>query len=233
MVRQIGNHDQPRMTSRWGNDAAEFREPSSKMLTTFLLSMKGTPYYYNGDEIGMINAKFDKIEDYRDIQTIAEYEKVKIARGDLKEFIENQKTGVARDNGRTSFQWDSSKNGGFSKVEPWLKVNDNHKTLNAAAQEKDPNSVLNYFRKMVQLRKSNEVLVYGKYTLLDNKNPNVYAYARELNGKKLLVLLNFSSKNAVAKTGLNISKAKVLIDNYGKVSKNGELRPYEAVIYEL
>lgn len=229
----LGNHDQPRMTSRWGNDTPEFRAVSSKMLTTFLLSMRGTPYYYNGDEIGMVNAKFNKIEDYRDIETIAEYEKIKIAGGDLKQFIEDQKTGGARDNGRTPFQWNSSKNGGFSTTEPWLKANDNHTTVNAEAQEKDPNSVLNYFRKMTKLRKTNPVLIYGKYTLLDKDNPNVYAYTRELDGKKVLVLLNFSSKNATAKTGINIKKSKVLINNYTKASKNGELRPYESVIYQL
>ena len=100
----LGNHDQPRMVTRWGNDAAEFRELSSKMLTTFLLSMRGTPYYYFGDELGMTNIKFDKIEDYKDIETIAEYEKVKNEKGDLKQFIEDQKVGGARDNGRTPMQ---------------------------------------------------------------------------------------------------------------------------------
>jgi oligo-1,6-glucosidase len=181
----------------------------------------------------MINAKFNKIEDYRDIETIAEYEKVKMAGGDLKQFIEDQKTGGARDNGRTPFQWDGSKNGGFSTAEPWLKVNDNHQTLNAEAQDKDPNSVLNYFRKMTKLRKSNLVLVYGKYTLLDSQNPNIYAYTRELDGKKVLVLLNFSAKNAVENTGINTSKAKIIINNYEKTGKKGVLRPYEAVIYQL
>lgn len=229
----LGNHDQPRMTSRWGNDTPEFRMISSKMLTTFLLTMGGTPYYYNGDEIGMINAKFDKIEEYRDIETFAEYEKVKIAGGDLKQFIEDQKTGGARDNGRTPFQWSASKNGGFSTGEPWLKVNDNHTFLNAEAQEKDPNSNLNYFRKMTKLRKSNLALVYGKYTLLDKENPNVYAYTRELEGKKLLVMLNFSSKKAAVKTGLNTNNATVLSNNYGGKSSMTELRPYEAVVMEL
>ncbi len=229
----LGNHDQPRMTSRWGNDTPKFRVLSSKMLTTFLLSMGGTPYYYNGDEIGMINAKFNKIEDYRDIETLAEYEKVKMASGDLNAFIENQKVGGARDNGRTPFQWDASKNGGFSTGEPWLKVNDNHTFLNAESQEKDANSNLNYFRKMTKLRKSNLALVYGKYSLLDQNNPNVYAYTRELEGKKLLVLLNFSANNAAVKTGLNLKKAKVLINNYTIASKSAELRPYEAVVLEL
>lgn len=229
----LGNHDQPRMTSRWGNDAPEFRMLSSKMLTTFLLTMGGTPYYYNGDEIGMVNAKFDKIEDYRDIETFAEYEKVKIAGGDLKQFIEDQKTGGARDNGRTPFQWNATKNGGFSTGEPWLKVNDNHTFLNAEAQEKDPNSNLNYFRKMTKLRKSNLALVYGKYTLLDKENPNVYAYTREFEGKKLLVMLNFSSKKAAVKTGLNTNNATILSNNYGGKSSTTELRPYEAVVLEL
>jgi oligo-1,6-glucosidase len=229
----LGNHDQPRMTSRWGNDAPEFRVLSSKMLTTFLLTMGGTPYYYNGDEIGMINAKFNKIEDYRDIETLAEYEKVKIAGGDLNEFIENQKTGGARDNGRTPFQWDASDNAGFSTGEPWLKVNDNHTFLNAEGQEKDPNSNLNYFRKMTNLRKSNLALVYGKYSLLDKENPNVYSYTREFEGKKLLVMLNFTSKNATANTEINTANAKVLINNYATASKSLELRPYEAVVLEL
>ena len=229
----LGNHDQPRMTSRWGNDSPEFREYSSKLLTTFLLSMRGTPYYYNGDEIGMINAKFDKIEDYRDIETLAEYERLKNTGGDLKQFIEDQKTGGARDNGRTPFQWDNTKNGGFTTAEPWLKVNDNHTTLNATAQDKDPNSVLNYFRKMVKLRKTNSVLVYGKYTLLDKGNPNVYAYTRELEDKKILVLLNFSTKKAKVNTNYNVPKAKVLICNYPKASLDKTLKPYEAIVLEL
>ena len=227
----LGNHDQPRMVSRWGNDAPEFHDYSSKLLTTFLLSMRGTPYYYNGDEIGMKNIKFDKIEDYRDIETLAEYEKVKNAKGNLKEFIENQKTGGARDNGRTPFQWDASTNGGFTTGTPWLKVNDNHTTLNAEAQDKDPNSILNYFRKMVKLRKDNDVLVYGKYTLVDAENPNIYAYTRELDGKKMLIVLNFSKQKATLKTGFDLKNAKVLINNYTTIAD--EFLPYQAVVYEL
>lgn len=230
----LGNHDQPRMVSRWGNDSPEFHDYSSKLLTTFLLSMRGTPYYYNGDEIGMTNAKFDKIEDYRDIEIMAEYEKVKNAGGDLNALIESQKMGGARDNGRTPFQWNASKDGGFTTGTPWLKVNENHTFLNAEAQEKDPNSVLSYFKKMVQLRKQNPILIYGKYTLVDYENPDIYAYTRELDGKKVLVLLNFSSKKATVKTGLNTKKAKLLISNYkGNFSSTTELRPYEAAIFQL
>ncbi len=228
----LGNHDQPRMLTRFGNDSPEFREVSSKMLTTFLMTMRATPYYYFGDELGMNNIKFEKIEDYRDIESINMYKKTKNEGGDLKRFLENQKTG-ARDNGRTPFQWDNTKNAGFTTGTPWLKVNPNYGTVNVAAQEKDPNSILNYFRKIVALRKGNEVLIYGKYTLLDASNPDVYAYSRELNGKKLLVLLNFKAKTAAANTGLDLSKAKILIGNYASPSKNGELKSYESVIFEL
>ena len=229
----LGNHDQPRMTSRWGNDSDQFRVLSSKMLTTFLLSMGGTPYYYNGDELGMINAKFDKIEDYKDIETLAEYEKVKNAGGDLNQFITDQKTGGARDNGRTPYQWNTSKNAGFTTGNPWIKVNDNHTYLNAEVQENDPNSNLNYFREMTKLRKSNLALVYGKYSLLDKENPDIYAYTRELDGKKLLILLNFSNKTATVNTDYNIADAKVLIGNYTDVSLYKTLKPYEAIILEL
>jgi oligo-1,6-glucosidase len=227
----LGNHDQPRMVSRWGNDAPEFRAVSSKMLTTFLLSMSGTPYYYNGDEIGMMNAKFDKIEDYRDIEIMAEYEKVKNAGGDLKQFIESQKTGGARDNGRTPFQWNATENAGFTTGIPWIKVNQNYSTLNAKIQEKEVNSVLNYFRKMVKLRKENGVFIYGNYTLLDEKNPKIYAYTRELKDKKMLILLNFSKDKATPNIGIDLKNAKILINNYGIISS--ELLPYQAVIYEL
>ena len=232
----LGNHDQPRMVSRWGNDAPEFRESSSKMLTTFLLSMRGTPYYYFGDELGMTNIKFDMIEDYRDIETIAEYGKVKNAGGDLKQFIEDQKTGGARDNGRTPFQWSAAANAGFTTGIPWLKVNDNKAEINAEAEEKNAASVLNYFKKMVNLRKDHkEVLVYGKYTLLDRENPDVYAYIREADDEKVLVLLSFR------KTGgkFNLDKMQLgdeWINNMQPLKVNGsvvELQPYQACVVKL
>jgi oligo-1,6-glucosidase len=202
------------------------------MLTTFLLTMRATPYYYAGDELGMSNIKFDRIEDYRDIESINWYQQVKNKGGDLRQFLEAQKIS-ARDNGRTPFQWDATANAGFTTGTPWLKVNPNHTTVNVAAEDSDANSCLNYFRKIAKLRKDNPVLIYGKYTLLDKDNPNVYAYTRELDGRKILVLLNFKDKTASVNTGLDIRKAKVLLGNYPKVSQNGQLQPYEAVIYEL
>jgi oligo-1,6-glucosidase len=228
----LANHDQARLVSRFGNDTPEFRELSSKMLTTFLLSMRGTPYIYNGDELAMTNAGFDKIEDYKDMPTLNEYQYQKSHGADMKDFMKQVMFGC-RDNGRTPFQWDSTANAGFTAGTPWLKTNPNYKIINAAAQENDANSPLNYFRKMIRVRKENPVLVYGKYKLLDKDNPDVFAYTRELDGKKLLVLLNFKNKIASVNTGVDLSKTKVLINNYPIASTDGKLKPYEAVIYQI
>ncbi len=228
----LGNHDVPRMVSKFGNDKPAFRTLSSKMLTTFIMTMRGTPYYYNGDELGMENIKFDSIQDYRDIATINAYKNLQNTGGNLSEFLENAKFS-SRDNARTPFQWDSSSNAGFTKGTPWLKVNPDYKLVNENAEEKDENSELNYFRKAVQLRKNNEVLVNGKYTLLDKNNPDVYAYTRELNGIKLLILLNFKSVPSMVNTAINFKTAKVLLGNYKNASHDGSLQPYEAVVYKL
>ncbi len=228
----LGNHDQPRMVTRWGNDSSQWRELSSKMLTTFLFTMRATPYYYAGDELGMNNIKFDRIEDYRDIESLNWYQQIKNKGGDLKQFLEAQKI-AARDNGRTPFQWDNTSHAGFTTGTPWLKVNPNYATVNVAAEDNNPHSCLNYFRKIVKLRKDNPVLVYGKYTLLDRDNPDVYAYTRELDGKRILVLLNFRDKAASVNTGLDLSKGKMLLSNYPTASQDGKLRSYEAAIYEF
>ena len=187
----LGNHDQPRMVSRWGNDMPEFREASSKLLLTFLLSMRATPYIYQGDELGMTNIRFDNIEDYRDIDTLMMYKQLENNGGDLNYFIEAQKI-TARDNARTPFQWNTARNSGFTSSAPWIKINPNGAFINAAMQDTDEASVLNYFRKMVKLRRALPELVYGIYELLERDNEKVYAYTRTLNEKKVLVLLNFS-----------------------------------------
>lgn len=228
----LANHDQPRMLTRWGNDTPEFRDYSSKLLTTFILSMRATAFYYFGDEIGMNNIKFDRVDQYNDVELLTNYEQVKAKGGDLKRFLEGMKIS-SRDNGRTPMQWDTSKNAGFGTGTPWLPVNGNYTTVNVTAQDKDPTSVLNYFRAMQKLRKENEVLVYGKYTLVDKDNPAVFAYTREWKGKKWLVLLNFKDKAATVKTGSDLSKARVMIHNYPVASMDGTLKPYEAVIFEL
>ena len=229
------NHDRPRMVTRWGNDSDEFRELSSKMLTTFLLTMRATPFYYNGDELGMTNIKFDRIDDYRDIETINMYKQIEASGGDLQQFIEAQKFS-ARDNSRTPFQWNDTLHAGFTSGVPWIKVNPNYTTINAEQQEKDDNSCLNYFKKLIKLRKQTSTLIYGKYTLLDKNNMKVYAYTRELNDHKILVLLNFSKDDAQANVDLKVANAKRLICNYTDVPLRNDaitLRPYEAVVYEL
>jgi oligo-1,6-glucosidase len=230
----LANHDQPRMVSKFGNDTPEFREISSKMLSTFIMTMRGTPYYYYGDELGMTNIRFDSIANYHDVDTRNKYIGLKNKGGDLKAFLEGQKQ-TSRENGRTPFQWDATKNAGFTTGKPWLKVNPNYNLINAEAQEKDPNSTLNYFRTLVQLRKKKPVLVYGKYTLLDRENPNVFAYTRELEGKKVLVLLNFSDKESSFNIGISTTKSKIILDNYTgtKNLKKNVLRPYEAALIEL
>lgn len=232
----LGNHDQPRMLTRWGNDSPEFRDVSSKLLTTFLLTMRATPYYYFGDELGMSNIKFSSIDEYKDIESIAMYKQIKNKGGDLNEFIEAQKIS-ARDNGRTPFQWDKTANGGFSTGKPWIKVNPNFETVNVAAEDADPNSILNYFRKAVKLRKENQVLVYGNYTLLDKANPYVYAYTRTEGNKKVLVVLNFS-KNKInwnIPSGIELTE-NVMLNNYISVESTKReitLNPYQAIVLKV
>jgi oligo-1,6-glucosidase len=234
----LSNHDEARLVSRFGNDSPAFRESSAKMLATFLMTMRGTPYYYNGDELGMTNIRFTKITDYRDMSIKNEYQHQRDIHADTLLFLERAKF-TSRDNGRTPFQWDGGLNAGFTTGIPWIPVNPNYTYINAAMEEKDPNSCLNYFRKLVNFRKKNPVLVYGKYELLDKINPQVYAYTREEEGRKMLVLLNFSSKNAKADLNVSLAGAKAIFSNYPEDQsipdgQNGfNLKPYEAVIFQL
>lgn len=228
----LANHDNARMVSRYGNDSPEFRELSSKMLATFIMTMRGTPYFYYGDELGMTNPGFETIEDYRDMSTLNEYQYQKKNGRDLRKFLETLKFGC-RDNGRTPMQWDESPNAGFTTGTPWIAVNNNYPAINKKVQEQDPASVLQYFRKIVRFRKENSIMVYGKYTLLDKDNPDCYAFTRELDGRKLLILLNFTKKPAQFKLPFSLNSAKTLICNYAEPGKNNELKPYEARILEL
>ncbi len=228
----LANHDNARLVSRFGNDTPEYRDASAKMLSTFLLTMRGTPYYYNGDELGMTNIRFNNIEDYRDIAALNRYKYIKETNGDIKALITDIKE-TGRDNSRTPFQWDATSNAGFTTGTPWIKVNENFNTINAEAQEKDTNSCLNYFRKATKLRNTNKILVYGKYELVDEDNPNVYAYTRTLNGKKILVVLNFTKDPSSFSTDLKLDNAKVLLGNYADPSKNKTLKPYEAIVFQL
>ena len=232
----LANHDQARMVSRFGNDKPPYRALSSEMLTTFIMTMRGTPYYYNGDELGMTNIGFTDIKDYRDVQILNAYQHEKNIGGDLKKFMKREAS-TSRDNSRTPFQWEDAPNAGFTTGTPWIKVNPNYKTINEEAENNDPNSVLNYFRKVVRLRKDNLVLVYGKYELLDKANSNVYAYTRTGDGEKLLIVLNFTTHNADANIGIDVKNATMLLSNYKNAplsnKKTITLKPYQAVIYRL
>ncbi|WP_298611661.1 alpha-glucosidase [uncultured Odoribacter sp.] len=232
----LGNHDQPRMLSRFGNDSREYREISAKMLTTFLLTMRGTPYWYAGDEIGMCNIKFDHIEDYKDINTKNLYKQIEEKGGNVPAFLEEQKQ-LARDNARTPFQWNKSPYAGFSTVKPWLKVNPDYCQINVENQEKDPFSVLNYFRELIKMRQNYRAFVYGKYILLDAANKKVFSYLREEGQQRFLVTLNFSPKNACVIPGMDMSQARLFLSNYKerekeKVCRKIKLRPYEANIWK-
>jgi oligo-1,6-glucosidase len=230
------NHDQSRAVSRYGNDASAFRDASAKMLYTFLLTQRATPYIYNGDEIAMTNIRFKNIEQYNDLQTRNRYYiALKESPAKAAAYLLHQQE-LSRDNSRTPMQWDATAQAGFTTGKPWLMVNENYTTLNVKAQDADAHSVLNFVRKMIQVRKDNKAqLVYGKYILLDKANPQVYAYSREANGKKLLVLLNFT-KNLGAVALQNMHLGKELINNLNPLLiENGivKLQPYQAAVVEL
>jgi oligo-1,6-glucosidase len=231
----LANHDQARMVSRYGNDSPEFREPSAKLLNTFVLSMRGTPYCYYGDELGMTNIDLPTIDQYRDIAAINGYKKAKESGEDMDYFMKKLNF-ESRDNGRTPMQWSEAPHAGFTTGVPWLPVNPNFGTVNVAAQEKNPGSVLQHFRNMVKLRKDEPALVYGKYTLLQREHPEIYAYTRELGQQKLLIMLNFSDQQSAITLPELAGKSVCKINNYDQYQLNGELAvlmPYQALIFQL
>ncbi len=229
----LANHDVPRMVSKFGNDSPEFRATSSKMLNTFILTMRGTPYCYYGDELGMTNIGFDSISQYQDIVAKNGYEKTINEGGDIEQYMAELKF-LSRDNGRTPMQWDDSEHAGFTTGTPWLPVNENYKKVNVEAENKDPNSCLNYFRDLVELRMENPVLVYGDYELLFPENETVYAYTRELNEKKMLILLNFSTENTSIEIPEKLKDLKLVKNNLSDLELENSkvtLKPYQALIF--
>jgi oligo-1,6-glucosidase len=231
----LGNHDQSRMVSRYGNDTPRYRVASAKMLHTLLLTMRATPYIYNGDEIGMANIRFTDIRDYRDLMTINYYNRLRREGGDVREFLVAQAE-LSRDNGRTPMQWSTDTNAGFTRGTPWIRVNPNYRSVNVAEAERDTASVLHYFRRMIQLRKSEPVLVYGRYQLLDRGNHEVFAYTRSLGPRTLMVALSFSPKGGRTAVPPGYTAGKTLISNSARsVVQGGELvlGPYQALVLEL
>jgi len=231
----LSNHDQSRFINRYGSDKPAFKDYSAKLLNTFILSMRGTPFTYYGDELGMTNIGFTKIEQYKDIAAINGYKKAATDGEDLDHYLKKLNL-LSRDNGRTPMQWDAKKNAGFSSETPWLPVHENHTTVNVANQQNDHNSVLNHFRKMVALRKKNLLLVYGNYEIIQEEHPTIYAYSRTLEDQKMLILLNFSElESSIAMSSYN-SANEVLINNYSELSVDKNtitLKPYQAVVLKL
>ncbi|MVP02304.1 glycogen synthase GlgA [Paenibacillus lutrae] len=238
----LNNHDQPRMVSRFGDDR-KYRVESAKMLATFLHTLQGTPYIYQGEEIGMTNMPFATIEDCRDIESHNVYRE-HVEGGGSADEIMNAIRAKGRDNARTPMQWNADENAGFTTGEPWLLVNPNYKEINAEAAVSDPNSVYHYYRKLIALRKAHPVIVYGSYELLAEEDENVFAYVRTLGEDKLLVMLNFSNDTqsfASPYPLLASGHGDLLIANYA-VGEGGatsgleadiQLRPYEARVYLL
>ncbi|AGF55519.1 oligo-1,6-glucosidase [Clostridium saccharoperbutylacetonicum] len=231
------NHDQPRAVSRFGNDKEYWLE-SAKMLGTCLHMMKGTPYIFQGEEIGMTNVAFDNIEDYRDIETLNSYEELVEKKGKNKEEMMQAIHDRSRDNARTPMQWDDSENAGFTLGEPWIKVNPNYININAKAQIDDKDSIFNYYKKLISIRKEYPIVVYGRYDLILEESEKIYAYTRTLDNEKLLVICNFTEKETLFQTpsDINTNSQKLIISNYDVFNHdltNIVLRPYETRVYLL
>lgn len=228
------NHDLPRIVSRWGNDK-EYRVKSAKMLATLLHGMKGTPYIYQGEELGMTNVRFDNIEDYNDIESLNMY-KERISKGYKHEEIMESIYAKGRDNARTPIQWDDSEYGGFSTSKPWLAVNKNYKYINAKNCLKDNDSIFYHYKKLIEIRKSNETIIYGDYNLLYEDDKNIFAYTRKLDGDTILVVCNFYNIETKINYEGDYESLEILISNYSDSSinlSNLKLRPYEAIMYRI
>lgn len=222
----LDNHDQPRVVSRFGNDSEAYRVISAKMLATCLHMMKGTPYIYQGEELGMTNVYFDKLEDYRDIESINAFHQYVdsgiVKAEDMMRYLKE----ISRDNARTPMQWDDSKNAGFTDGTPWINVNPNYKEINAKAAVADPNSVFHYYQKLIKLRHTLPIIVYGKFQGLLEDSETIYAYNRLLDGQVLTVACNFTDQEQDC-TLFDDLAGEELISNY-KEHKAGKLQPYEA-----
>ena len=231
----LDNHDQPRCVSRFGNDTPKYRVKSAKMLATMLHFLKGTPYIYEGEELGMMNAGFSRIEDYRDIESLNVYREMK-DQGVEEEKILSFLKAVSRDNARTPMQWDDTEYAGFSDTMPWIRVPDNDKSINAAEEQEDTDSVFHYYRKLIHLRHTLPVMVDGVYDLILPDHPQIYGYTRTFGREKLLILLNYSKDQVKVPQEIldqiQSCQGRVLIHNYQEEMEE-VMRPYEAIVYHF
>ena len=228
------NHDQPRSDSRFGNDSDQYREISAKMLATCVHMMQGTPYVYQGEELGMTNCPFNKLENLRDLESINAFheltEQGKISEEDMIAAI-NYK---GRDNARTPMQWDDSAYAGFSTAEPWIMVNPNYTKINAKDQVSREDSVFKYYQKLIRLRHNSDLIVYGTYDLILDDDKDIYAYTRTLGDEKLIVYCNFSENTREVELPEEFTNGKIFISNYDDAAVNEKitLRPYEAIVIQ-
>ncbi|WP_261130754.1 alpha-glucosidase [Bacillus sp. Marseille-Q3570] len=231
------NHDQPRVVSRFGNDSA-YRETSAKMLATTLHMMKGTPYIYQGEELGMTNVNFNSIEEYKDIETLNMYNE-KIENGANVDRIMESLHIKSRDNARTPMQWSGETNAGFTNGTPWIKVNPNYKEINAEQNTRNPQSVYHYYRDLIKLRKEHGIIVYGEYEPLLDEDEDIFAYLRKLENEVLLVVNNFSGEEQhfiIPPEVRDNQKCNLLISNYDHYEdrlQDFHLQPYESRVYKI
>ncbi|HLV09549.1 MAG TPA: alpha-amylase family glycosyl hydrolase, partial [Halanaerobiales bacterium] len=233
ITQYLNNHDQPRAVSKFGNDG-QYRCKSAKMLATMLLTLPGTPFIYQGEEIGMTNVRLPGIDDYNDIRTINKY-KEKIKKGEKEGEILEELWSLSRDNSRTPMQWNSEENAGFSSGVPWLKVNPNYIEINVENQINNPDSILSYYRHLISLRKKYSSLVYGSYRSLMEDKRNIYVYYRKLKNEEVLVIINnFAGFIKLPREKVNLSDKHLLLSNYSVTKDSKEtvnLRPYESRVY--
>ena len=228
------NHDQPRSVSRFGNDSDEYREISAKMLATCIHMMQGTPYVYQGEELGMTNCPFNTLDNFRDLESINAFheltEQGKMTEEDMMAAIGYK----GRDNARTPMQWDDSAYAGFSTANPWIMVNPNYTKINARDQVNREDSVFKYYQKLIKLRHESELIVYGTYDLILDDDKDIYAYIRTLGDEKLIVYCNFSENTREVELPEEFVNKKVLISNYSDAKANPKitLRPYEAIVIQ-
>ena len=228
------NHDQPRSVSRFGNDSDEYREISAKMLATCIHMMQGTPYVYQGEELGMTNCPFNTLDNFRDLESINAFheltEQGKMTEEDMMAAIGYK----GRDNARTPMQWDDSAYAGFSTAKPWIMVNPNYTKINAKDQVNREDSVFKYYQKLIKLRHESELIVYGTYDLILDDDKDIYAYIRTLGDEKLIVYCNFSENTREVEIPEEFVNGKVLISNYSDAKANQKitLRPYEAIVIQ-
>lgn len=227
----IENHDQPRRVSTWGNDKDYWFESATSHAVVYFLQ-QGTPFIYQGQEIGMTNYPFESIETFNDVAVRNEYKIVKEQGGDVDQLLDKYRM-ENRDNSRTPMQWNDSTNGGFTEGKPWFPVNPNYRDINVAHQLEDEHSVLNFYKKLIQLKKSHEIYTYGQFDLIDAENENVFAYTRQLEGKTVVVAGNLTDKQSSLTLPFDIDEDAIKLHNYNSNLDSKSLKPFEAFVAEI